>query len=187
MGGVVTPILPGQRALFASIQASFLRPRWWIRAYLGTRGLAGDFYGNIYVHGDLTVEGSKAAVVPHPDGSRRQLYCLESPEMWFEDFGKADLVGGAADVVLNPDFAALVESEGYYVFLTEYGDSEGQQPGPSELQRTGASQRYQRHAVQVPSGRQEKGSSARASRKAGRASAGPGSPVAGIAQAKAER
>lgn len=95
------------------------------RAYLGTGALAGDFYGDVYIHGKLTAEGSKSAVVPHPDGSQRQLYCLESPDIWFEDFGKADLIDGEADVILDTDFVSLVDSTDYYIFLTEYGDSEG--------------------------------------------------------------
>jgi hypothetical protein len=94
-------------------------------AYLGTPGLAGDFYGNVYIHGHLTAEGGKSAAVPHPDGSKRQLYSIESPEMWFEDFGKGELVNGSADVILDSDFAALVDGADCYIFLTEYGDSEG--------------------------------------------------------------
>jgi hypothetical protein len=95
------------------------------RAFLGTSDLAGNFYGDIYVQGKLTVAGQKSAVVPHPDGSQRQLYCLESPDMWFEDFGKADLIGGEANVTLDADFVSIVDSTDYYIFLTEYGDSEG--------------------------------------------------------------
>jgi hypothetical protein len=94
-------------------------------AYLGTGGLAGNFYGDVYIHGKLTAEGHKSAVVPHPDGSQRQLYCLESPDMWFEDFGKADLINGEANVTLDADFVSVVDSTDYYIFLTEYGDSEG--------------------------------------------------------------
>ena len=40
------------------------------------------------LEGGLTIVGGiKSAAVPHPDGSHRQLYCMESPENWFEDFG----------------------------------------------------------------------------------------------------
>jgi len=95
------------------------------RAFLGTGDLAGDFYGDVYIHGKVTAEGHKSAVVPHPDGSQRQLYCLESPDMWFEDFGKADLIEGEANVTLDADFVSIVDSTDYYIFLTEYGDSEG--------------------------------------------------------------
>ena len=48
---------------------------------------AGAFVGNVIIDGNLQVTGTKSAVVPFPDGSHRQLYCLESPESWFEDFG----------------------------------------------------------------------------------------------------
>jgi len=33
------------------------------------------------------IGGPKSAAVPHPDGTLRRLYCVESPESWFEDFG----------------------------------------------------------------------------------------------------
>jgi hypothetical protein len=86
---------------------------------------AGFFQGDVYVIGALRVFGSKSAVVPHPDGSRRQLYCMESPESWFEDFGEGKLINGKARVQLDPGFASLVKSDTYHVFLTPYGDSNG--------------------------------------------------------------
>ena len=56
-------------------------------------------------------------------GAHRLLYCMESPESWFEDFGEAELVNGAADVILEPAFAALIDVSRYQVFLTAYGDT----------------------------------------------------------------
>ena len=58
---------------------------------------AGAFYGPVIVGGNFTVVGgAKSAAVPHPDGSHRRLYCVESPESWFEDFGEAELICGEA-------------------------------------------------------------------------------------------
>jgi hypothetical protein len=74
---------------------------------------------------DLHVTGTKAAVVVHPDGSHRALYALESPESWFEDFGRENLVGGTANVQIDLDFAALVDTASYHVFLTPEGPSKG--------------------------------------------------------------
>jgi hypothetical protein len=48
------------------------------------------------------------------------LYCVESPESWFEDFGEAALVAGTAAVALDLDFAAVVDTTKLYVFLTPY-------------------------------------------------------------------
>lgn len=93
--------------------------------YLAAPSVAGDFYGDVFIHGKITVQGSKSAAVRHPDGSHRRLYCTESPESWFEDFGQGNLANGNAEVSLDPEFAALVHSESYQVFLTEYGDSNG--------------------------------------------------------------
>ena len=90
-----------------------------------TNGVAGAyaaaFYGPVIVGGDFTVVGgAKSAAVPHPDGSHRRLYCMESPESWFEDFGEAALVCGEASIALDPDFAAVVDASEYHVFLTGY-------------------------------------------------------------------
>jgi hypothetical protein len=81
---------------------------------------AGAFYGSVVVSGSFTVFGAKSAAVPHPDGSHRRLYCMESPESWFEDFGTGQLECGRAEVAIDPDFAAIVDLADYHVFLTEY-------------------------------------------------------------------
>jgi hypothetical protein len=88
-----------------------------------TNGVAGAsaaaFYGPVIVGGDFTVVGgAKSAAVPHPDGSHRRLYCVESPESWFEDFGRGTLACGQAVVRLDRDFAAIVDATDYLVFLT---------------------------------------------------------------------
>ena len=92
---------------------------------LAPTGSAGVFDGNVVVHGDFSVikPGTKSAVVPFPDGSHRRLYCLESPESWFEDFGFGQLVNGQAQIQLDPDFAATVNTHVYHVFITEYEDN----------------------------------------------------------------
>jgi hypothetical protein len=51
--------------------------------------------------GDVLLGGriharEKNAIVPFPDGSKRLLHCMESPEHWFEDFGSARLTRGRA-------------------------------------------------------------------------------------------
>jgi hypothetical protein len=75
--------------------------------------------------GNFVATGTKSAAVPHPDGSHRLLYCMESPECWFEDFGRGALAGGNASVTLDPDFVAVVNTVDYHVFLTPEGDSGG--------------------------------------------------------------
>jgi hypothetical protein len=88
-----------------------------------TQGFAGLFEGRVLVTGDLDVFGAKSAVVPFPDGSHRRLYSMESPESWFEDFGIGHLVNGQAEVHLAADFASVVNSDSYHVFMTEYEDN----------------------------------------------------------------
>jgi hypothetical protein len=94
---------------------------------------AGAFRGSVLVEQDLFVNGGlfvtgspKAAVLPHPDGSERAMYAVESPESWLEDFGRARLRQGAARVEVDPDFAAVTGlGDDYHVFLTPEGPSNG--------------------------------------------------------------
>jgi hypothetical protein len=91
-----------------------------------TSGRAAQFDGPVLVNGSFTVSGGpKSAAVPHPDGTHRRLYCLESPESFFEDFGQGSLAAGKAEVKLDSDFAAVVRGNDYGVFLTPEGDSKG--------------------------------------------------------------
>jgi hypothetical protein len=86
-------------------------------------GTAGQFDGNVVISGNLTVGGAKSAAVPFPDGSHRRLYCVESPENWFEDFGFGELSNGQAQVQLEEGFRSVVDSDAYHVFITEYEDN----------------------------------------------------------------
>jgi hypothetical protein len=87
---------------------------------------AGYFDGPVLVNGDFTIIGmGKSVAVPFADGSHRRLYCMESPECWFEDFGEAKLAKGKAQIKLPRDFAAVIQSDSYHVFLTPYGHSNG--------------------------------------------------------------
>ncbi|MCA1669235.1 MAG: hypothetical protein LC793_17950 [Thermomicrobia bacterium] len=81
---------------------------------------AAYFSGFTYVQGNFAVSGNKSAAVMHPDGTRRLFYCTEAPEAWFEDYGKATLVNGKAEVSLDPEFALFIETGDYHVFLTSH-------------------------------------------------------------------
>ena len=84
-------------------------------------GTAAQFDGNVVVNGNFTVSGgAKSAAVPFPDGSHRRLYCTESPENWFEDFGFGTVSDGEAEIELDPGFRAIVDGDAYHVFITEY-------------------------------------------------------------------
>jgi hypothetical protein len=85
---------------------------------------AGVFLGNVRVRGTLTAT-VKHGVVPFPDGTQRVLHCMESPEHWFEDFGAAKLKSGRAVVKLDADFAKVVNTGDYRVFVTPEGDCHG--------------------------------------------------------------
>jgi hypothetical protein len=77
--------------------------------------------------GDLSCNGVKNAVVPI-DGGKHQvgLAAIESPNVWFEDFGSAQLSGGLAVIRLDAKFIQTVNTkQEYHVFLTPNGDCKG--------------------------------------------------------------
>jgi hypothetical protein len=85
--------------------------------------------GECYIDGggNLNCTGSKNAVVPIDGGARTvAMSAIESPKNWFEDFGSAQLVNGAAVVALDTEFTQTVNTgQEYQVFLTPYGDCKG--------------------------------------------------------------
>jgi hypothetical protein len=85
---------------------------------------AGIFDGNVFSNGTISAP-VKNALVRFPDGSQRVLHCMESPEHWFEDFGSAKLARGRAVVKLDADFAKVIKSGDYRVFVTPEGDCRG--------------------------------------------------------------
>jgi hypothetical protein len=89
---------------------------------------AGSFFGAVNVHGNFAVSGgSKTAIVPTSQGHRK-LYCQESPEVWFEDFGEGQLQGGLARIDLDPLFLETVtidEKNPMKVFIQLNDDCHG--------------------------------------------------------------
>jgi hypothetical protein len=94
-----------------------------VSTVVGPGKIAATFTGDVIINGSYTATGAKLAIVPHPDGSMRSLYCTEATEPYFEDFGRGQLIGGMARVRIDPDFAPLVHRNGYHVFLTPEGPS----------------------------------------------------------------
>jgi hypothetical protein len=89
---------------------------------------SGHFIGGagVLINGSLTqMNGSKSAAVRHTDGTLRRLYCVESPESWFEDFGHGQLSNGSATVQIESGFAGVVKTDDYHVFLTPRGEPKG--------------------------------------------------------------
>jgi hypothetical protein len=76
--------------------------------------------------GDTTATGTKHAAVPLQSGQMVAVTVMESPEVWFEDFGSGQLSGGITTISLDPKFTQIVNlSSGYHVFLTAKGDCKG--------------------------------------------------------------
>jgi hypothetical protein len=76
--------------------------------------------------GDTVAKGSKSAAIPLKNGKMVKVFSMESPEVWFEDFGAGQLMGGITTVPLEQKFAQTVNlALGYHVFVTPKGDCKG--------------------------------------------------------------
>jgi len=95
----------------------------------GTIGRTLDASGNwgLYAFGNIGATGTKSSVVPVDNGTRQvALYAVESPGVWFEDYGSGRLVSGVATINIDPAYAQTVNTGvQYHVFLTPDGDCEG--------------------------------------------------------------
>lgn len=75
--------------------------------------------------GNLNCTGTKSAVVDTGQ-EKRQLYAVESPGVWFEDFGSAALQNGSVFVTIDPLFAKSINlNVEYHLYLTPLGDCNG--------------------------------------------------------------
>jgi hypothetical protein len=89
------------------------------RIYNGTAGPTWNMVFRVNENGDTWALGTKGAAVPTQNYGTRTLYALESTEVWFEDFGLAQLQDGVAVVTIDHLFAETVNlAVGYHVFLT---------------------------------------------------------------------
>jgi hypothetical protein len=83
-------------------------------------------YG-VYYSGGLAGTGSKSCVVKTSQGPTL-LYCQESPENWFEDFGEGELVNGKGHIELDSLFLETVTIDNAHsmkVFVQLEGDCNG--------------------------------------------------------------
>jgi hypothetical protein len=81
----------------------------------------------LYGNGKFAVTGTKSASVPTTKGNQL-LYCVESPEIWFEDLGGGKLVNGSTHIALDEMYmeTVLIDSDHkMLVFLQEEGESNG--------------------------------------------------------------
>jgi len=78
--------------------------------------------GSLVVGGNLAVMGQKAALVQTATHGQREVYAVESPGEWFEDFGSAKLINAEAIVKVDPVFGETVNTDReYHVFVTASG------------------------------------------------------------------
>jgi hypothetical protein len=93
----------------------------------GNGSYAGYFNGGsgLFVQGNQTATGTKSAVVKTAGGYRK-LYCEEAAEVWFTDYGTAQLQNGHATITLDPIFLQTVTIDELHpmkVFIQMDGES----------------------------------------------------------------
>ena len=77
----------------------------------------------VYYVGGIAGTGTKSCVVKTSQGPTL-MYCQESPENWFEDFGEGRLVNGSCHVELDPFFLETVtisKAHPMHVFIEPHG------------------------------------------------------------------
>jgi hypothetical protein len=87
-----------------------------------------SFFGgfcNFFANGTLGCSGALSSSVPAESNRKVQVYSMQSPENWFEDFGSGQLAAGVARVQLETTFGQTVNSRDYHVFVTPKGDCKG--------------------------------------------------------------
>jgi len=84
-----------------------------------------DPSANLTCTGTITGGASLQSRHRNSRGERVIAYAPESATATIEDVGTARLVGGIANVRLDPSFAAMTDKRWYYVFLTPLGDTRG--------------------------------------------------------------
>ncbi len=89
---------------------------------VGDRGACGmNSAGDVACSGQVKTLASVAG-----SEQKVEVYAMQSPENWFEDFGSAKLENGRATVAIDPQFAAIVNTGvEFHVFLTPQGECEG--------------------------------------------------------------
>ena len=83
---------------------------------------AAQFIGNVDIQGGLQLLGASiSSTAVHTDGTHRRVHSVDATEPVIEDFGRGHLVNGVANVALDTDFAAVVQSDDYDAFFTPHG------------------------------------------------------------------
>ncbi|HQN17032.1 MAG TPA: hypothetical protein PLB59_11375 [Bacteroidales bacterium] len=88
----------------------------------GVYGMGGTY--GVYASGNLGCSGTKPAVIRTSKGPR-EMYAMESPNIWFEDIGEGKIVNGSCYVAVSEDFAESIfvdESHPFHVFITPYAN-----------------------------------------------------------------
>jgi len=88
----------------------------------------GDYSYVAYDGYGILSNGTKSTMVKDDKGQERVLFCNESPEVMFEDYGEGQLVNGKVHIDLDPLFAksvAITDKHPLRVFIQLEGDCNG--------------------------------------------------------------
>jgi len=108
----------GYRGVYGSVNVTSTQTGAGVYGYEPYSGNVTQW--GVYASGDMGCSGTKNAVVKTSKGPM-VLYTMESPEVWFEDFGSAQLNNGRAHIELDPLFLETVtinDTHPMKVFIT---------------------------------------------------------------------
>jgi hypothetical protein len=84
-----------------------------------------DQNANLSCTGNISSDAAIWSTHRNGLGRRVVAYAPESATATIEDVGTARMSGGVAEVRIDAAFAAMIDRQGYFVFLTPLGDSRG--------------------------------------------------------------
>ncbi|MBX7242736.1 MAG: hypothetical protein K1X92_13420, partial [Bacteroidia bacterium] len=94
---------------------AFCNSGFTLGGYFEGNNYAGTNVAYAYVGGNdgfgatkITGTGAVAEIVPTPNHGRVKLFCPESPEYWYQDYGTVNLTEGFAHVELDPILAEII-------------------------------------------------------------------------------
>lgn len=89
--------------------------------HINSGGFAGYFDGDLNATGNI-FGATKTAIVKNSQNETKVLYCDESTEYWFGDYGTGQLVNGSATLTIEPEFLSTINtSVPYQVYIQMEG------------------------------------------------------------------
>ena len=122
LGEAMVGVSPDDTAIFTSTNTVGAQPFF---AGDSAGNSCGVLTGSANGGASLFCSGTQSSIVQTGGERWVNLYAVESPENWFEDFGSGQLINGSAEIRLEPMFGQTIALGDYRVFPVPNGDCKG--------------------------------------------------------------